>query len=254
MLKINQLKMNQVTENNQGGGNTSQTPPPATPTKAEGDKLALDTMYKTEPEAAAPEKQPEQKAVQDEKAAPSVTGYGDIPADPPAPTETKPAEKVETPADPTKVEFDAKGLSDAGKTLVEEFAKKNALSKEATQAFADHMKIQVEALADLQAKQVADAKEAAIKQRKDWNNELLADKEFGGENYDKSLKKVDTVMERFFPNTKNLLTTNKGILPPSIMKDLHALHKTLLGSSDAMLNPESGATKSGHEFLDEFYK
>jgi hypothetical protein len=252
------LLMNQIAENSGGGGGTSAQVPttPAIP-KAEGgsDSAILNEMYKDAPtkEAAAPEKQPTQEAVPAKAAEPSATGYGQ-----PDPTKeaVPPKTEVATPATETKVEFNAEGLNDDGKKIVTEFAKTHALTKEATQAFADQLKTQLKVIGDAQIKRETEAADKEKIMRSQWSTELKTDKDFGGEHFDANLKRVDTLMEKYFPHTKNLLTTTKGMLPPSIMKDLHSVYEVLLGNKSTMANAEAGAKTNmeGAQFLEDYYK
>lgn len=255
--------MNQATDGGQGGGAaTTQTPPPTDPAKTEGDPLSatLDEMYKDEPATppAKVEDKPTQEATKDEKkpdgeTTPSLTGYGDEPAQAADGDGKTPEKKEEKPAEEGKIEFDATDLDEANKTFVESFAKEHKLSKEATQAFANQVKAQNKVIAE-----VADTfnklqSEKIAATRKAWSDELKNDPNFGGPNFKQSLKRVDVVLDKLFPNAKIYLQNSKEQLHPSAMKDLLKFYDTVLGGDAKIVNPESGVKSEGFD-LDDFYK
>lgn len=250
------MLFNQQTDSTGGGGGSStQTPTDSAQPQSAGktDAQVLDEMYKT-PEAAKPAAEVPKVETKDTpkvEETKSATGYGE-PAVPPKVEEVKPA--VVPVVDPTKVEFNGDGLSEDGKTLVGDFAKKYSLSKEAAQGFADQLKSQLKAMSDIAVASQEKAKADAITQKNNWINELKTDREFGGEQFDTNLKRVDAVLKKLFPHTENLLTTSGATLPPSIMRDLQGLHKTLMSSDPSMFNSESAAKRSSpDDFLNDFY-
>ena len=255
--------MNQVSEGDNGGGNGAQTPPPASQTQTEGDSLSatLDEMYKDEPTPppAKVEDKPTQEATKDEKkpdgeTAPSLTGYGDEPSQAADGDGKTPEKKEEKPAEEgVKVEFDATGLDDSNKTYVENFAKEHKLSKETTQAFANQIKAQNKVIADVADTYMKLQKQAQEATHKAWEDELKNDANFGGANFQRNLKRVDTVLDKLFPNAKIYLQNSKERLHPSAMKDLLSFYDSVLGGDSKIVNPETGA-KEGEFDLDEFYK
>ena len=144
---------------------------------------------------------------------------------------------------------------------IKTFAEAHKLSKEAVDALTkiakdgeSNDKTLIDTYKAEQAKVVDAARE---KQKGEWYNQLKTDKDFGGEQFQTNLKRVDTILNKFLPNTKNLLTETKGVLSPNTMKDLLGLHKVLLGSSETMVQ-QSGAgnneTDNDSKFLTEYYK
>lgn len=259
MKIVNYLKMNQASDGGQGGGAPTQTPTSNDTTKTEGDPLSatLDEMYKDEP-AAKVEDKPTQEAAKDEKkpdgeAAPSLTGYGDEPVQTPTGDGKVVEEKKEKPAEEDKIEFDSTGLDEANKTYVENFAKEHKLSKETTQAFANQIKAQNKVIAEVADtfNKLQSERQAAT--RKAWTDELKNDATFGGSNYKQSLKRVDIVLDKLFPNAKIYLQNSKEQLHPSAMKDLLNFYDSVLGGDAKVINPENGA-KSNEFDLDDFYK
>lgn len=264
MFKMNQIKMNLVTDTSGGQGAAPQVPPTTTTPQAQGigETSALTAMYPTQVTQAAPEagkEQPTQKAVPTEEVKSGTAGY----AEPTAGTgagyaEPKAAEVVPPVVPPTattdEIKFDETGMSPELVTTIKDFAKANNLSKEAVEAFAKYNKAQVDMVKTYEANQAKAIEAARTKQRSDWYNELKSDKDFGGEHFNTNLKRIDTMIEKFFPSTKNMLTDRNGMLPPSLMKDLHGLHKVLLGA-DPVVNPGgNGAGPSDDQsFLKSFY-
>jgi hypothetical protein len=267
-MKKHILLMNQTDGTNNGGGATppaAQTPPPQATSKAQGssDETVLESLYGKPPEKT--EVQPPQEGTKNKAGKAGAAGYEEPPAgsasgyqepkkvDPPA---APPETKVEVPpAAADDIKFDETGLSKEAIEQVKNFAKTNKLSKEATDAFAKYTKDQAKSLSEQQALQAQQIEQAKTQQRSDWYNQLKTDKDFGGELFNANLKRVDTILDKFFPNTKNLLTTHKSVLPPDIMKDLHSLHKVLLGS-ETMVNPgnQSQNTQDDDQsFLKNFY-
>jgi hypothetical protein len=253
------MLMDQTTENNSGGGGAApatSTTIPATQTEGISDSASLDQMYKTPvEEKVEPEKQPTQEGKPDEV---SASGYGKPVEEAKLPVDAKVTPEVVVPpadAEP-KVEFNSEGLNDDGKKVVEAFAKTHKLTKEVTQAFADQLKLQVKSIADIQTAQAQAAADNKKAVQAGWEDELKNDKDFGGENFKANIKRVDTVLEKLFPHTKNLLTTNKSMLPPSIMKDFLTVHKLMLSGESNIVNGQNGSVDSNDTgaFLNSFYK
>ena len=147
----------------------------------------------------------------------AVLGYDEkdveIPADP------KPAPKPEIPLK-FAVEVDTKGLINADLADLKEISEKHGLTKEQTQALIDMREKEVSDYKTYVEKTKTDHEKAVALERQQWTKELKEDKDLGGQNYTRTLRRVDKVLTDFFPGTKKLLTDRKMMLPPSVMRDL----------------------------------
>ena len=199
----------------------------------------------------------------DEPAAPveQVTGYKkpDEPATPPVEQVTgykKPDEPATSPVEPTKedepnlekeIETAVSTLGDGyDKKKITEFALKNKLTKEQVDAYVS----QIKADEAIETK----AREERVKaQRAEWTQELFKDPEFGGENFDKSIHEVETLVGNLFPNTKKVLTEKKGMLPPYFMKDLLAVAKALKPTNQFVGGEPPAPAEETTSFLDDMY-
>ncbi len=252
----------------QGGSSAAPATQPASSTTAQpqggfvNDTSAIDAMYAPKAEAAKPAEQSPQEGIPTKATdAKPASGYEAPP--PGESTGYKPAEgdslPTEEATEPTKSEssFDETGLSKDQIIGIKNFIAANKLSKEAAAeyvALAKGFKTQVETY---EKERQAKLQEAAVKQKKEWYNSLKQDPEFGGQNFDANLKKVDIVLDRFMPETKKELTSRNGMLPPVVMKDLQRLHKLLLGSEGTIVTPDTVGAEEGDEFtkhLKNFYK
>lgn len=251
----------------QGGSSAPPASQPASQTAPEpkgsfvNDTSEIDKMYGQKPQEPA-QVQPTQEGIPTKATdAKPLNGYeapppGESTGYKPAEGESLPTEETTEPAK-TEASFDESGLSKDQIIGIKNFIAANKLSKEAAQeyvALAKGFKAQVEAY---QKEQQTKVQQAAQKQKQEWYNELKQDKEFGGQNFDVNLKRVDTVLDRFFPNTKKELTTRKSMLPPSVMRDLLSVHKALLGSEGTLVTPNSVGSEEGDDFtkfLGNFYK
>ena len=242
LLKLNRLKMDIATEGNTNGGSTTQStpaaPPQTPPTQAAGSTAFDQYGYAVPAAASTPAAQPPQTppATDDKnKNEPEVKvpGYDDVPDKPvesaPAPTEEKkPAENTPPPELGYKIEV--KDLHEDEIKLVEDLAKKHGFTKEQATAIAEMRKLDIDAMTKVESDKIAAQKAKTAELRSSWKNELQNDSQFGGANFMTSMKQAGTVLEKFFPNTKKMLDEKKGMLPPSTMKDLQALHKTLFST------------------------
>lgn len=255
------LLMNQATGTESGTG-AAQTTTAATTTETsggDGGEAAINQMYTTT-ETTASKEQSTQQTVQTEagKAA-AVSGYVEPPAGngtgyvEPKAGETKPAAATTTEGE---VKFDESGLTPEAVKAVKDFATANKLSKEATDQYAKVIKDQSTLIENYKANEQKLVSEAREKQKADWYNGLKADKDFGGDLFQTNLKRVDTILEKFMPNTKNMLTDRKAMLPPEVMKDLHKLHQVLLGSEGNLVNGNSAvdaALSDDEKFIKDYY-
>ena len=253
------LLMNQATDNN-GGSGAAQTTTTATTTEASGGTDAIDQMYSTTEAAATKEQSTQQAVPPKEGEAAAVSGYTEPPAGngtgyvEPKPAEAKPA--AQATATEGEVKFDEAGLTPEAIKAVKDFATANKLSKEATDQYAKVIKDQSTLINDYKANEQKLVEAAREKQKADWYNGLKADKDFGGDLFQTNLKRVDTILEKFMPETKNMLTSRKAMLPPEVMKDLHKLHQVLLGSEGTMVNPNSAVNallSDDEKFIKDYY-
>lgn len=229
------LLMNQATGNDGAGGSATIA---AAPETSGGGYSA------GEPAAKAPEQEVAAKAPTGEQKA----------------AEPKAADAgVVTPAatvlEKLAYELDLKDTAAPIGEMVKEFALKHNLPKEAAQALVELKKMELAEMdkASTDAKSEYESKQTA--QRKEWNDELRNDKDLGGteENYKASLKNINTVLDKFLPNTKSMLTKGGIMLPPSVMKDLHALQKVLLGNDSLVLGGTSSSEISDSDRINNFY-
>lgn len=242
MYKQN-LIHNTVTDNagDAGGGappkDQQDSKADASQVKAQGDQYD-DFGYKILPK---PEGDKDSKAGEKEEAKPEekledikdpASGYGVKALEEP---KEDPVSKIDQPAtvDENKpADIDVKGLDDKEAEKLKEFAKTNSLSKE-----------QAQKLVDLRKSEFAQSKQAQIDAQKQqerevaklkagWDKELRADPSFGGAHFEKSLVKVEKVLNQFMPGTKKILTEGKITLHPGIMRDLAKI-------ADIMYRPEN---------------
>jgi hypothetical protein len=248
---------------NEASDTTSQGGPSAAPAQSaspaasitqgtpSNDTTAIDAMYGQKPQETKVEPAQEGVPAKATDATPA-SGYeappaGDTTGYKPPEGDKLPTEETTEPPK-TEASFDEAGLSKDQIIGIKNFIAANKLSKEAAAEYvnlAKGFKTQVESY---EKERTAKIQQNIEKRKSEWFNELKQDKEFGGQNFDVNLKKVDVVLDRFFPNTKKELTTNKSMLPPSTMRDLQALHKALLGSEGTLVTPNTVGADQGDEF------
>lgn len=210
------------------------TPPaaPAVPAKA--------------PEVVPPVEAPVSGYVKPAPAAPVVTP----PAEPAKAAETVVDPAVETPEQKAlkEIETAVSTLGDSyNKKAISEFAVKNKLNKEQVEAYVAQMK------AD-DANEVKIREEKITAQRQAWNEDLVKDPEFGGDNFDKSVHEVESLLGKYFPDTKKVLTDKKGMLPPYFMKDLLRVAKALKPTNQFEGGEPPGPKEDSETgFLDDMY-
>lgn len=240
---------------------TSTIPSPSgyveTPAASTEDNSGVDDFgyesVKTETKEVIP---PPPEATKEEaaKVEKAATGYGKeseekpdenkIP-DPKATEETPPANDEEK----LKKELTdiVKELPDTiDKDKVTKFALDNKLNKEQLQAYTNLVKEEEKAFETSQ-------KEAKKAQRTEWKNELTSDPEFGGENFDRNVDRVEKVLENYMPNTKKILTERGSMLPPYIMRDFLALSKVLNPTAPLVVGNPGKTEDNGKNFLDDMY-
>lgn len=180
---------------------------------------------------------------------PAVPGYVDPKATPAVDPKATPAVDPAKPADPAKLDYkiEVKDLAADEIKKIEDFALANKLPKEAATALAEQRKLDIAAFEDFKKTDLQTRVDAAAAQRSGWIDELKNDKEFGGEKYAYNLKKVGSVLEKFFPNTNKMLTEKGGMLPSSVIRDLHGLHKQLFGTDELVVGDSAGDTPKGNK-------
>jgi hypothetical protein len=192
----------------------------------------------------------------------------------PPKTEEKPADKklsVYGEEEPSKTEEPPKTEEKPAEELAEEEKAKKEITEvvkslgdgfdvEKISKFAldnKFTKAQVEAYVKLtkaESQEIARKQEEAIKsQRKAWKEELAKDPEFGGENFDKNVDRVEKVLQNYMPNTKKVLTERGSMLPPYIMRDFLSLAKALNPTTKLVTGEPSEVKKEEGNFLDDMY-
>ena len=110
---------------------------------------------------------------------------------------------------------------------MQEFAKANALPKEAAQALVNLRKSEFDAnLAQAEEAKKAQAR-AIEKVKASWDKELRTDATFGGDKFAHNVAQVEKVLADFMPSTKKTLTERGSMLPPYVMRDLAKLAEKL---------------------------
>lgn len=209
---------------------------------------ADDKKTSDEPPAPAAVEEPKEEKV--EKLS---TGYGDDDEEVVPPVEDKKEEPKEgeelTDEQKAQKEIDeaVKALGDEfDKDKVKKFATEHKLSKAQVEAWVKQV--------NEDNKEAKRLQEEAVKaQRKTWKEELKKDPEFGGENFDKNVDRVEKVLKNNMPNTKKMLTERGSMLPPYIMKDLLSLSKALNPVTKFVGGEPSEPKKEEGNFLDDLY-
>jgi len=256
---------------------TEVTPPVATPVEPKaGDVDDLGYTIPAEPEstevipsddnkpAEKPTETKDDTGYKEGEKGEDSTGYGE--EDDTKKPEEKPAEK--TAEELTKEKKDEENKTDEEKAteLVEanikkhieglpenfdkeriaNFAKENGMTDKQIEAY---VKLETENHASLVAERATAVKE----QRKAWKGELQGDPEFGGENFDKNVDRVNKVLDKYMPDTKKVLTERGTMLPPYIMRDFLKLDKVLNPTSKLPTGEPPAVKKEEVSLLDELY-
>lgn len=201
--------------------------PPAPPAKKEDGK-SLSGYDENPPKAPA------------DPAAPEVPPGGAVPAAPPA---AEPGSQLNT-----------EGLEPADIARITELAKVNNLTPKDAQVLADFRKAQisegVKALETYKTQQEIARQQTIV----NWHKELADDPTFGGKNFGQNLKRVDQVLDQYFPATRKMLTERGSVLPPYVMRDLAMIGDTLLATGKLTTGdvPVPPPVKKEHDPLD-FY-
>lgn len=128
------------------------------------------------------------------------------------------------------------------------FAKEHKLSKDQVKAYVEFMKEDVE--------QLNKAREQRLKEtRKAWESELKQDPDFGGENFDKNVDRVEKLLENHMVNTKQVIKNRGSKMPPYMMKDLLAIAKEL-NPTTKLVGGEPTVKKKDDKgnFLEDLYQ
>lgn len=258
------------TQDNQSSNSGYETTPPADAAseaaaaeQAEKDDLGYgdqsDGQAEKEAAAKAEADKIEAKKVEDAKTVDDpASGYGE---------DENNKEKSKDNSDDTDKGDNDKEKEKEGEDLAKEFEKvldtlPEGFDKEKLSKFATEHKLttkQLEAYVNL----AKDDRESDLQQLKDnkaakresWKTELKEDADFGGENFDKNVDRVEKLLENQMVNTKKMLTETGGMLPPYVMKDLAALAK--------LLNPNNNLTggepptvedKDAGNYLEDLYQ
>lgn len=223
--------------------NTTTTTTIASPEGASG---YVDPNKKVEPEV-----KPEDKPVKEPEVKDPSTGYKKVEGEPEVKPEVKTVPEVKpgdkTPEQILKEEIDT-ALGDLpDKETISAFAIEHKLTKDQVQAYVGLRKSE-------DAKFLQDNADRVKETREGWTNELKDDPDFGGENFDKNVDRVEKVYDEYMPNTKKALTGKGNVLPPYIMRDLLSLSKTLNPTTDLITGDASVPAKKEENFLDTYYE
>jgi hypothetical protein len=228
-------------------------PPPAEP-----EDTTDDFGYEKEPEKkiapppatpAAPAPKTEEKPPVEEK---KLSGYGKD--EEPPKTEEKPPVEEKKPEEMTDEEKAQKEIADSvaalGDGYDKEKIKKFAIENKFTKAQLDaYVKLTKEEEAQI----VKQAEEAKRNQRKAWKEELLKDPDFGGENFDLNVDRVEKVLQNYMPNIKKVLTEKGSMLPPYIMKDFLSLAKVLNPTNKLDVGEPPAPKEEEGDYLSDLY-
>lgn len=195
------------------------------------------------------------KIDEEEKVIKPTTGYGKddpkLAVDDKKPIENKeepkPGEETEEAKFKKEIAEVFKDLSDGyDKEKITKFALENKLNKAQVEAYVKLTKEEDAALVEKQ-------KQLVKEQRSKWHNELRNDPEFGGENFEKNVDRVEKVLQKFLPDTKKVLTERGSMLPPYIMRDFLRLSKVLNPTTKLVSGEAKELKEEKSNFLDEMY-
>lgn len=135
------------------------------------------------------------------------------------------------------------------KESIETFVKDNKITKDQLKAYVEFEKKETQRI-------LAEQKLNVENTRKQWKKELMEDKDFGGEFFDKNVKEVGKVFDKYMPETKKMLTERGSVVPPYIMKDLLKISKAM-NPKEPLVNGQPSKSKSDNDpysFLNELYE
>lgn len=174
-----------------------------------------------------------------------VSGYGGKPADTPAPA----AGTEATTTDDKPLELDLKGFKEEEVQDLRDFAKTHKLSKETAQALLDQR--QAQKAGDEQKR--TEIQEGIKKQHGEWEKELRADPDFGGDKFDQSVHQVNKLITDHFPSIQKNLTKSGGKVPPDVMRDLRKVALKMYGESEFTEGSKPAAQTSKEREPWEYY-
>lgn len=246
-------------DKSQGQPNSQKgNPPPASAGNSPPEESSPEDFYdqkKGDPKPAG-EKTPEQKPNDPppaEKIEPASGYTKDAPKvdDPPA-NQPPPA-----PADAGlgfELKFD--GISEAQKTDTVKFIKDYKVPKEIVEAYLAKLKTDNESLVTATKAAELQATKQIQERRASWHKELKEDPTFGGDAFERNVMAVNKLLTTFMPNTKKELTERKGVLPPSLMRDLASI-AAKMNETEGLVhgNPTKPASSPAENYEPEdFYK
>ena len=130
-------------------------------------------------------------------------------------------------------------LPEEESTSISKFAKDNKLTAD-----------QVNAYAKLRESEINEASENEIASIRKYRQEsvayLKADKEFGGDNYQSNINKVEKILESHFPLMKKKLTERGSMMPPYLMKEMLGVYN-LLHSTTKLVGGDPGQVQEKEE-------
>ena len=248
--------------------------PTPTPTETPEPTSTVDDLGYTQPVVEEPtsiepvedeketkKDEPEVESTEDVPVEKKATGYGDD-------EETKPEDKKPEDKKPDEEDKDEEDKTDEEKAaeLVKENIKKHieelpeGVNRDAVSKFAEENGLtdkQVEAYVKLekaaQESLVTERENAKKEQRAAWKSELTSDPEFGGENFDKNVDRVEKVLDKYMANTKKVLTERGTMLPPYIMRDFLKLDEVLNPKAKLVDGDPPAPPKKEVSLLDELY-
>lgn len=249
MIKFNTIKRDQIKEGSEGAAPPTESKnTPAT--EAKGDNLdefgyekapAVNDSGKEDkepPKDGAKETKKESEKIED----PS-TGYG---VKPPKVDEETPPPKEEKKIE-LGYELEVKDIPAEEVIKLKEFAKNNALTKEAAQALVNLRKSEIDEANKADEQYVKDQAKAVTELKASWDKELRTDPVFGGDKFDRNLMRVEKVLKEYLGETKKVLTERKSMLPPYVMRDLAKLADHLYSTEKFVQGDASKADDKAEE-------
>lgn len=221
----------------------SATPPTQTEGDSEFDELGYPKVTEKDPaakeksalEAGDPPKEAPSQKIEDVKD--PATGYG---AKPPEVGEAPPEPVVVPKEVPVPDDFDKalEGLPKDELVKTKDFMVKNAMTKEQAIAYTSMRKAELVEVAAVGANMQKRAEHQKQTTRAAWDKELRDDPAFGGDKFSLNVARAEKVLTEFLPQTKKMLTENKSMMPPYIMRDLAKLAEHLYSTDNKLVAGE----------------
>jgi hypothetical protein len=134
-------------------------------------------------------------------------------------------------------------LEDEVKEL-KKLAKESKLSPEQVKAVMDFKRSEIKKLNEVLAKKEETMKAQKSEVLKKWKEDLKTDPNFGGENFNKSLKMVGRVLQDFLPESNKKIAESGGAWHPTLMKEFRNLAEVLYSNKDNLVRGEFSGKKS----------